>query len=190
MRKILFQVILFAFIATSLFAQTADRPEKPTSGTLLLAQGFAFQDKEFKTIFLAIINDQKSKQISKKTDAENDQQLTGKLAIGGFAYKLQIVTSEKDSYTADLFCRPEDSPMSSDKAAKTSTELEAPVGHISIKLNQPNPGTFVWLGTLRLTDEKVESVSGTFDIYMHDITPIPTENSEVKPTGEHQKSDR
>lgn len=169
MKKILFNTVLFVFFTACLFAQTLESSGKITIEPLLAAQGFAFQGKDFRTARLALINDAESNNSDQKSQAQ--QKLSGMLLIGGFEYKLEVVSFEEDSLEADLFCKPENTAGKTAKKDKNQSQLEVPVGHISIKLSQPDPGSLVWLGTLRLTDEKVESVSGTFDLYLNDITP-------------------
>ncbi len=176
MKKILFQTVLFILFAASLFSQSLESSGKATIEPLLAAQGFAFQGKDFKTVRMALIENMENEG---NTSDKVSEKLFGKISIGGFGYKLQVVTFEKESLTADLFCRPENSATKSEKSDKTKAELEIPVGHISIKLSQPDPGSLVWLGTLRLTDEKVEAVSGTFDLYLNDITPPKTDKPEI-----------
>lgn len=177
MKKIIFQAVLFAFIAASLFSQTLEPSGQVTVEPVLAAQGFAFQGKDFKTVRMALIEGMSDEE---NAGEKADGKLHGKISIAGFGYKLKVVTFEEESLTADLFCRPENTPAKSEKKDKARAELEIPVGHISIKLSQPDPGSLVWLGTLRLTDEKVEAVSGTFDLYLNDITPL-TDKKPGKP---------
>jgi len=49
-------------------------------------------------------------------------------------------------------------------------KLPVPIGHMTLTRSQPNPGSFVQLGTLRINDEET-SLEGEFELYLNDQTP-------------------
>lgn len=169
MKKLLLSFLLLVLMSSGLCGQTINADGNVTIAPLMMAQGFAFQGKEFKTMRVAIINESND---PKAAAATKDAKLAGMLAIGGFEYKLAVVIFEDARLEADLFCKPENSGNGPQEKSKKA-ELPVPVGHLSLALNQPDPLNTVWLGTLRLKDEKVETVSGEFELYLNDQTPKP-----------------
>lgn len=135
--------------------------------TVLVAQGFAFQGKEFKTVKLGIkyAAAGKSDSSNGKTSASAAGNPDGWVALGGFEYALKIVAFEDGKVAADLF-RPADFESNQDKK-QDRLRLPVPVGHMSINRSQPSPGNMVYLGTLRLNDEET-SIDGEFELYLND----------------------
>jgi len=135
---------------------------------VLFAQGFAFKGKEFKTVKLGIKYKSGSKKGSGDDKAVSASQPDGHLGLAGFKYALKIVTAEEGKIAADLF-RMSDFEISKDEK-QDKLKLPVPIGHMTLTRNQPNPGSFVQLGTLRINDEET-SMEGEFELYLNDLTP-------------------
>jgi hypothetical protein len=135
---------------------------------ILLAQGFAFKGKEFKTVKLGIKYESARKSGGDTEKGSAAGKPDGHLALAGFNYALKIVTAEEGKIAADLF-RPADFEVNKDEKQK-KLQLPVPIGHMSLTRSQPNPGNFVQLGTLRINDEET-AMEGEFELYLNDLTP-------------------
>lgn len=134
---------------------------------LLVAQGFAFQNKEFKVVKLMISGEESENSSDNLKSEQKNKNLKGTLEIGGFAFKVKPVVNGDDLLEADLMELAD--PISSlEKGAEK--KLEVPVGHISIKAQQPDPKNRVFLGDLRINSEKAEGIKGTFELFLNDHT--------------------
>ncbi|MBU1107672.1 MAG: hypothetical protein KKB51_13455 [Candidatus Riflebacteria bacterium] len=186
MRKVLFLALLmtvFVFAAAyaesacaagatggsgSAVARDSDSGREPPR---LIAEGFAFKGKDFKTIRVIVFEEKKDKKSDNSTDKEGGaapDKRDGNLWLAGFEYALKIVSFEEGKLAADLF-RSSDFETSKDKKEQKQS-LPVPVGHIAIDRSQPNPGSVVFLGSLRLNDEETK-IDGEFDLYLNDHTP-------------------
>ncbi|PKL43003.1 MAG: hypothetical protein CVV41_11400 [Candidatus Riflebacteria bacterium HGW-Riflebacteria-1] len=137
----------------------------------LALQGFAFQGKEFKTVMLNIKKEDAGKESANAPDKDSGATAgkeDGRIALDGFAYTLKVVSSEGAKLALDLF-RTSDFAQPKD-AGQDKLRLPVPVGHMSISRNQPNAGSIVYLGSLRLNDEETK-VEGEFDLYLNIIAP-------------------
>ncbi len=134
----------------------------------LFAQGFAFKGKEFKTVKLGIEYESGSKKGSDDGKGNSASQPDGYLGLAGYQYALKIVTAEEGKIAADLF-RMADFEISKDEK-QDKLKLPVPIGHMTLTRSQPNPGSFVQLGTLRINDEET-SLEGEFELYLNDQTP-------------------
>lgn len=146
------------------------------SPLVLALQGFAFKGKDFKTVKLGIKEagaDEKAAATQKKDSAAVAGKEDGRIALAGFDYVLKIVSYEEGKLAADLF-RPSDFEQPKD-AKQDKLRLPVPVGHMSISRSQPNPGNFVYLGSLRLNDEETKT-EGEFELYLNDLTPADSES--------------
>lgn len=172
MQRILVISLLFVLVFSS-FLEAAGQmatPEETEAVVLLAAQGFAFQNKEFKVVKLMITGEESEDSSENlKSDQKNkNKNLKGTLEIGGFAFKVKPVVNGDDMLEADLIELAD--PISSlEKGAEK--KLEVPVGHISIKAQQPDPKNRVFLGDLRINSEKAEGIKGTFELFLNDHTP-------------------
>ena len=177
MRKLLFLALL---MTVSVFAAAYAGPDCPPGDfdgepPALAAQGFAFKGKDFKTIKVIVFKEggEKTDQGASKEGASKDggaaaDKRDGNLFLAGFAYALKIVTFEEGKLAADLF-RPSDFEASKDEKEQ-KLRLPVPVGHIAINRSQPDPGSVVYLGSLRLNDEETKN-EGEFELYLNDHTP-------------------
>ncbi|MEW6712530.1 MAG: hypothetical protein AB1403_22120 [Candidatus Riflebacteria bacterium] len=130
---------------------------------LLIAEGFAFKGKEFKVARIAVTAER-----SEDGKEEKNKNVKGMFEIGGYAFKLKLVMNGDDVLEADLIEMPDPiSTMEKDSEKK----LEVPVGHVSLKAQQPDPKNRVFTGDLRVNSEKAEGINGTFELYLNDHTP-------------------
>jgi hypothetical protein len=174
MKKLSALIILFLLSFLPGYSQTLTPEGEIAIAPLMLAQGFAFQGKDFRTVRIAIIEQSNDKN---RQNQETQQKLSGMLLIGGYEYKISVVIFDTAKIEADLFCLPENSGIITSDTEKN--ELPVPVGHISLSINQPDPQNLVWLGSLRLKDEKAETVSGEFELYLNDQTPKGKKSDET-----------
>ncbi|PKL51290.1 MAG: hypothetical protein CVV42_00125 [Candidatus Riflebacteria bacterium HGW-Riflebacteria-2] len=180
MRKLVFIVIVLVITAfLPAFAESgcgsagcqdaADSQLAPARADVLIlsAQGFAFKGKEFKTVRIGIKYDSGSKQGSDSGKGAVAAHPDGYLGLAGFKYALKIVTAEEGKIAADLF-RMSDFEIRKDEK-QDKLKLPVPIGHLTLTRSQPNPGSFVQLGTLRINDEET-SLEGEFELYLNDLT--------------------
>lgn len=170
MRNLAFlALILVMVLSLPAFADAASKGAEDDV-TILAAQGFAFQGKEFKTVKLGIAYAAvgKSGSSNGKTSASVAGHPDGSIIFAGFEYALKIVAFEDGKVAADLF-READFEVSKNKK-QDKLRLPVPVGHMSISRSQPSPGSMVYLGTLRLNDEET-SIDGEFELYLNDQSP-------------------
>ncbi len=181
MRKLAFLVLILAAVTlVPAFAgsgcgsddcqASADSQIAPAKNEMLIlfAQGFAFKGKEFKTVKVGIKYDAARNKGSDGEKGAAAKHPDGHIALAGFNYALKIVTAEEGKIAADLF-RPSDFEVSKDEK-QDKMKLPVPIGHMTLTRSQPNPGSFVQLGTLRLNDEET-SMEGEFELYLNDLTP-------------------
>ncbi len=161
---------LFFVLVFSVCLQAADQmnsADETERVILLVAQGFAFQNKEFKVVKLMISGEESGNSSDNLKSEQKNKNLKGTLEIGGFAFKVKPVVNGDDMLEADLM-EPADPISSLEKGAEK--KLEVPVGHISIKAQQPDPKNRVFLGDLRINSEKAEGIKGTFELFLNDHT--------------------
>ncbi|GEM_PF-4053967 len=138
---------------------------------LLIAEGFAFKGKEFKVARIAVTAE-RSEENGKE---EKNKNVKGMFDIGGYAFKLKLVLNGDDVLEADLIEMPD--PISS-MEKDLEKKLEIPVGHVSLKAQQPDPKNRVFTGDLRVNSEKAEGINGTFELYLNDHTPKKMKKAE------------
>jgi len=173
MQRILILGLLFLSfsIVGSVAAQQPADQDETERVPMLVANGFAFQNKEFKVVKLVITGEKSESETdtAKDTDKKSAKNLKGIFEIGGFLFKLKPVVNGDDVLEADLIERADPiSTMEKDSEKK----LEVPVGHVSIKAQQPDPKNRVFIGDLRINSEKAEGIKGTFELYLNDHTPM------------------
>lgn len=185
MKRIIFSLLLFVLFSASAISAQPDQQQEHEA--ILKGLGFAFQGKDFKTVKIALIS-MKGKDANTAANASEgqnlapesgNQQLKGKLVIGGYDYILRVTSYAAINIEADLFS--EDTRP----AAADSNELKLPVplGHISLNLSEPDPGCPVITGSLRLKDEKVTAISGEFELYLNDMTRAGRKNQKEQSSG-------
>ena len=182
MKRIIFGLLLFVlFSASALSAQPDQQQEHEV---ILKGLGFAFQGKDFKTVKIALIS-MKGKDTNTAVNASEgqnltqgseNQQLKGKLVIGGYDYTLRVTSYAAINIEADLFSE-ETRPATADGG---EPKLPIPLGHVSLNLSEPDPGCPVITGSLRLKDEKVTAVSGEFELYLNDMTRAGKKNQKER----------
>jgi hypothetical protein len=192
MKKMLLVFLAFillysnSVIARSIPARTDQSPTEIRP--LLIAQGFAFENEEFKVLKIAITGETKAaKARIIKKGKEKFVNIKGFAEIGGFRFELKLVSRDDNALEADLL---EPSLQTSGavetigqgKEAGTEKKLDVPVGHLSLKLLRPDPRNRVFIGSLRVTSEKAEYANGTYEVYLNDNTPIFAQKNINKPT--------
>jgi hypothetical protein len=158
-------------MATSVLAQPTENEAESERVPMLIANGFAFQSKEFKVVKLVITGEKGEAEsaVAKDNGKTGAKNLKGIFEIGGFLFKLKPVVNGDDVLEADLIERADPiSTMEKDSEKK----LDVPVGHVSIKAQQPDPKNRVFIGDLRINSEKAEGIKGTFELYLNDHTPV------------------
>ncbi|HOI89221.1 MAG TPA: hypothetical protein PLK28_01790 [Candidatus Rifleibacterium sp.] len=177
MKRIIFSMLLFVLFSASILS--AQPVQQQDHEAILKGLGFAFQGKDFKTVKIALFSIKEkdsdgaiaSEGHSISQDSGN-QQLKGKLVIGGYDYILRVTNYAAINIEADLFS--EDTRTSATDNGEL--KLPVPLGHVSLNLSEPDPGCPVITGSLRLKDEKVTSVSGEFELYLNDMTRAGKKN--------------
>jgi len=172
MKRIIFGLLLFVLFSTlALYAQDQQQEHE----AILKGLGFAFQSKEFKTIKIALASiKNKGAGGAMASEGQNlsqepeNQQLKGKLVIGGYDYILKVTSYAAVNIEADLFSE-DTRPATADSG---ELKLPVPLGHVSLNLSEPDPGCPIITGSLRLKDEKVTAVSGEFELYLNDMTRV------------------
>jgi hypothetical protein len=178
MKKVL-SVFIFLFLLVSLagYTQTkgANFQQAPTEiRPLMVAQGFAFENKEFKVLKVAISGEvAATRGKTREKGPEKFQNIKGFIEIGGFQFELKLVSRDEKMIEADLIEPSKDFLPSNETLSEDSArELDIPVGHLSIKASRPDPKNVVFLGSLRVTSETAEDANGTYEVYLNDNTPI------------------
>lgn len=173
MQRILILGLLFLSfsIAFSVAAQQPADQDEAERVPMLIANGFAFQNKEFKVVKLVITGEKGDSEsaAAKDNGKTGAKSLKGIFEIGGFLFKLKPVVNGDDVLEADLIERAD--PISS-MEKDSEKKLDVPVGHVSIKAQQPDPKNRVFIGDLRISSEKAEGIKGTFELYLNDHTPV------------------
>ena len=182
MKRIICGFLFLFLFASASFAQSADENKNEM---LISGLGFAFQGKDFKTVKLALVSEKPDKFASQtgadgqviqpQTEQQQPQQIKGKIVIGGYDYHLKVTLFEAVTVEADLFSE-DAKPATGDSDKENLKKLPVPLGHVSLTLSEPEPGNPVILGSLRLKDEKVTTVSGEFELYLNDITKKMQQN--------------
>lgn len=171
MKKIISGLLIMLLLAVTSFAQPGVKPEKGKGEAVMNGLGFAFQNKDFKTVKFALMSESNASDTANASSGQNDQKkLSGMLVIGGYEYVLKVTLFETVKLEADLFDTPGNAGFKSSSDQQEKEKLPVPLGHVSLTLSQPDPGSSVILGSLRLSDEKVAAVSGEFELYLNDIT--------------------
>ncbi len=177
MKRIIFGLLLVLFSASLLAAQPDQQQEHEA---ILKGLGFAFQGKEFKTVKIALVSikEKGANTNANASEGQNlsqesgNQQMKGKLVIGGYDYILRVTSYAAVNIEADLFSE-DTRPATADSG---ELKLPVPLGHVSLNLSEPDPGCPVITGSLRLKDEKVTAVSGEFELYLNDMTRTGKKN--------------
>lgn len=162
MKKIILALMILLIFASSSSAQP-----------LMNGLGFAFQNKDFKTVKMALFQEETASNTANTantTEKNAQKKLSGLFVIAGYEYVLKVTMFETINLEADLFESSAKAWVTGNSEQQKKEELPVPLGHVSLTLSQPDPTSSVITGSLRLNDEQVSSVSGEFDLYLNDIT--------------------
>lgn len=173
MKKIISGLFIMLLVAAASFAQPDFKFDKNRGEALMNGLGFAFQNKEFKTVKFALVQQQTASDTASagKSSGDNAQkQLAGFIVVGGYEYVLKVTLFETVKLEADLFATPGNAGFSDAGEQQSKEKLPMPLGHVSLTISQPEPGNSVFLGSLRLNDEKVTTVTGEFELFLNDVT--------------------